>query len=199
MARPRSSQAFERRSEPATHACAWPGCPAEGVHRAPLNRSQLREYQYFCLDHIRDFNRSWNFFEGWKQDEIEAYQHADLSWHRPTWKPGDREVKSQAWRDAFFSERIDDRFGFTRDDEAAGSSRRQKQARGEDAATVEETRRAFATLGLEPGADGATVKRRFKDEVKLCHPDVNGGDKDAEDRLRDVIWAYRHLTARRAA
>lgn len=199
MARPRASQAFDRRSEPVAHTCAWPGCTEDGTHRAPLSRNQLREYQYFCLEHIRDFNRSWNFFEGWKQDEIEAYQHADLSWHRPTWKPGDREVKSQAWRNAYFSERINDRFGFTTDDEAAGSGRRQKQARGEEAAAAEETRRALATLGLEPGADEAAVKRRFKAEVKLCHPDVNGGNKDAEDRLRDVIWAYRHLTARHAA
>jgi hypothetical protein len=198
MARSRSSHAFDSRPEPAAHHCAWPGCGAEGVHRAPVSRNQLREYQYFCLDHIRDFNRSWNFFEGWKQDEIEAYQHADLSWHRPTWKPGDREVKSQAWRDAFFAERFDDRFGFTRDDEAAGA-RRKTTGRGEEAAAAEESRRAYATLGLEPGADRAEVKRRFKAEVKLCHPDVNGGDKDAEDRLRDVIWAYRHLTARAAA
>jgi len=202
MAGPRSSYAFDRRrqSGPAAHACAWTGCTEPGVHRAPLNRNQLREYQYFCLEHIRDFNRSWNFFEGWKQDEIEAYQHADLSWHRPTWKPGDREVKSQAWREAFFAERFNDRFGFTREEagergEAPGGRRESREERAEAA----ENRRAYAVLGLEPGADESEIKRRFKAEVKLCHPDLNDGDREAEERLRLVIWAYRHLTRRESA
>jgi len=196
MANVRSSRAFKRSPEPETHVCAWPGCKAVGVHRAPLSRQQLREYQYFCLDHIRDFNRSWNFFEGWKQDEIENFQHEDLSWHRPTWKMGDREVKSQAFHNAFFSERIKDHFGFTdeEDDGKRGRSRR-KESRAEEADMAEQ-RRAYAVLGLKPSAEEAEIKSRFKAEVKLCHPDLNGGDKDAEERLRDVIWAYRHLTAR---
>ena len=52
------------------------------------------------------------------------------------------------------------------------------------------------TRGMKPDAGQAEIKSRFKAEVKLCHPDLNGGDKEAEERLRDVIWAYRHLTAR---
>ena len=199
MANVRSSRAFKGQSEPQTHVCAWPGCTAEGVHRAPLSRQQLREYQYFCLEHIRDFNRSWNYFEGWKQDESESYQHADLSWHRPTWKMGDREVKSQAFHNAFFNERIRDHFGFTDEEETA---RRTGGKRGNgrvDEAASGERRRALSVLGLKAGAGEAEIKSRFKAEVKLCHPDINGGDKEAEERLREVIWAYRHLTGREKA
>ena len=196
MANLRSSRAFKRQPEAQAQVCAWPGCDAEGVHRAPLSHQQLREYQYFCLEHIRDFNRSWNFFEGWQQDEIETFQQADLSWHRPTWKMGDREVKSQAFHNAFFSERIRDHFGFTHEEEEARrSGARRKEARADHAEGVE-WRRAHGVLGLKPGAEGTEVKARFKAEVKLCHPDINGGDKEAEERLREVIWAYRHITGR---
>ena len=200
MAGPRSAHAFRRGSheEPEAPRCAWPGCTEEGSHRAPRSPQNLREYQYFCLAHIRDFNRSWNFFEGWKQDEIEAYQHADMSWHRPTWKPGDREVKSQAWRNAFFAQHFDDRFGFTREDEAAAGAGKQRKSAADEAGAAED-RRAFAVFGLKAGADVGEVKRRFKAEVKLCHPDVNGGDREAEERLRLVIWAYRRLTRRESA
>ncbi len=197
MAGPRPSRYFDRSPEPEAERCAWSGCTEAGVHRAPLSRAQLREYQYFCKDHIRDFNRAWNYFEGWQQDEIEAYQQADLSWHRRTWKPGDREATSGSWRDAIFSERIDDLFGVAQDDDGTGGTKSRKAA-PEDSDAAED-RRALATLGLGRTATRDDVKRRFKDEVKRCHPDVNGGDRKAEDRLRDVIWAYRRLTRRETA
>ncbi|MFW5834400.1 MAG: molecular chaperone DnaJ, partial [Pseudomonadota bacterium] len=42
--------------------CAWPGCTAEGEFRAPRARDDLRTYQWLCLEHVRAFNRSWDFF-----------------------------------------------------------------------------------------------------------------------------------------
>ena len=200
MASPRSSHVFQRRQqEPQAQPCAWPGCTADGVHRAPLSRSNLREYQFFCLEHIRDFNKSWNYFEGWNRDEIEHYQHDDLVWHRPTWRLGARAVDERAWADAIFHERIKDGFGFTSDDTAAGASHGGNGKGQHEHGSLQEDRRAFAILRLDHGADAVAVKRRFKEEVKLCHPDVNGGDKEAEERLRLVIWAYRHLTRQQAA
>lgn len=199
MASPRSSRAFQRRQEePQAQPCAWPGCTEAGLHRAPLSRSRLREYQFFCLEHIRDFNKSWNYFEGWNRDEIEHYQHEDLVWHRPTWRLGTRAVNERAWADAIFHERIKDSFGFTADDTATGSANTGTTGQ-QDQSSLSEDRRAYAILRLEQGCDTATVKRRFKEEVKLCHPDVNGGDKEAEERLRLVIWAYRHLTRTESA
>jgi hypothetical protein len=191
MARSRSQSAFDTFDESEATPCAWPGCTEAGEHRAPLSHRQINEYQYFCLDHIRDFNKSWNYFEGWNQDEIEAYQQADLSWHRQTWRPDIHMLKSRAFREAFLNDSFKDPFGFARDEQAAGGA---KAPPPQDTGTLAEEHRALDILELKRGADHATIKRRFKEEVKACHPDLNGGDKEAEERLRDVIWAYRRLT-----
>jgi hypothetical protein len=54
-------------------------------------------------------------------------------------------------------------------------------------------RKAFDTLGLEIDAAGPEIKARFKELVKRHHPDVNGGDRSLEDRLREIIQAYNYL------
>jgi DnaJ-class molecular chaperone len=54
-------------------------------------------------------------------------------------------------------------------------------------------RKALETLGLEFEATGVEIKARFKELVKRHHPDANGGDRATEDRLRDIIQAYKYL------
>ena len=49
------------------------------------------------------------------------------------------------------------------------------------------------TLNLEPAATLQDVKQRFKELVKRFHPDANGGDRGAEENLRQVIKAYGQL------
>ncbi|MBN34967.1 MAG: molecular chaperone DnaJ [Rhodospirillaceae bacterium] len=193
MARSRSQRALED-DGPSERLCAWEGCNQPGEHRAPLSRHQIGEFQYLCIDHVRVFNQSWNYFEGWDQEEIEAYQHADLTWHRQTWKPDERLIRSRSFREAFLNDDFKDPFGFMNDEAEGGGSKQDRSASREDAGTMAEERRAFQLLKLKPDASKTTIKQRFKDEVKACHPDLNGGDKEAEERLRDVIWAYQRLT-----
>src|SRR4051812_32195344 len=71
------------RRPPEPCACAWPGCCAEGEYPAPRGRDQLRSYSWFCLEHVRAYNLSWNFFSGMSQAEIEAHVREDVTWHRP--------------------------------------------------------------------------------------------------------------------
>ncbi len=144
---------------------------------------RIDEFQYLCLEHVREFNRSWNFFTGWSREAIEAWQHADLSWHRPTWPASRPHRLSSAWA----GEGYRDVFGIMDDDPEATAPAR-------EASMTDEERRARSILDLDPEADEAAVRRRFKEEVKACHPDLNGGRGNGNGRLRDVIWAYRHLT-----
>ena len=174
--------------------CSWAGCMQEGEFKAPVSRDNLREYQYFCLDHIRQFNKAWNYFEGWSREEIEAYQRADLYWHRRTWRPSDRVAFTRAWREAIMNDRIDDPFRFVDGEEGGGSGSSDE----ERANSLPDERKAEIILKLDPGASEEEIKRHFKEEVKTHHPDANGGDKEAEERLRLVIWAYRLLTEKKA-
>jgi DnaJ domain len=181
--------------EPDIRQCGWAGCAQEAEFKAPVSRENLRQYQYFCLDHIRQFNKAWNYFEGWSREEIEAYQRADLYWHRRTWRPADREAFTRAWREAVINERIDDPFRFVDGEDGRGTGGRTDEER---ANALPDERKAEIILKLEPGASEEEMKRRFKEEVKVHHPDANGGDKDAEERLRLVIWAYHLLTDKKA-
>ena len=68
--------------------CAWPDCTRIGDHKAPVSKKKLREYQYFCLDHVRIYNRAWNYYEGMSESEVETAVRSDTVWNRPTWPMG---------------------------------------------------------------------------------------------------------------
>ena len=42
-------------------------------------------------------------------------------------------------------------------------------------------------------ADAATIRRRYTELLKRCHPDANGGDRSTEHKLQRVIKAFRTL------
>ena len=92
-AKPESITAAWARQSPPARSCDHPGCSEGGLFRAPRTPDVLDSYYWFCLDHIRSYNKAWNFFAGMSQEEIENYQHADLTGHRPTWRFGvDRQL-----------------------------------------------------------------------------------------------------------
>ena len=68
--------------------CQWPRCNAAATHRAPKGRLRAAEYWQFCLEHVREYNNSYNFFAGMSEDAIAKYQKEALTGHRPTWKMG---------------------------------------------------------------------------------------------------------------
>ena len=53
-----------------------------------------------------------------------------------------------------------------------------------------EERAAWKTLNLAPVDDFDIVKKQYKRLVKENHPDKNGGDALAEERLKDINLAY---------
>ena len=67
--------------------CDHPDCELEGEYRAPKNRN-LTEYYWFCLKHVSEYNKAWNFYDGMSQEEIERENKLDETWHSPSWKFG---------------------------------------------------------------------------------------------------------------
>ena len=68
--------------------CDHPGCIHLGAYRAPRSRSSLRQYFYFCLDHVREYNAAWDYFRGMTATEIERMRRADVVGDRPSWPLG---------------------------------------------------------------------------------------------------------------
>ena len=68
--------------------CQWDGCNEAGTHRAPVGRLKEGEYFRFCFDHVREYNKGFNYFSGVSDNEIARFQKEALTGHRPTWRMG---------------------------------------------------------------------------------------------------------------
>jgi hypothetical protein len=183
----------DRRVRSELPGCQWPGCGAPATHRAPKGRLRASEYWRFCLEHVREYNNSYNFFAGMSDDAIAQYQKEDVTGHRPTWKMGSLGgQRRRAARGGFRSSgwAAEDPFELFGD----GPPSRAKPA-SEGRKILNAQRRALETLGLEADASRTDIKMRFKMLVKRHHPDANGGDRGSEDRLREIIAAYNYLKA----
>src|SRR5262245_43074808 len=181
----RAKPAGETAARPAGPTCQWKGCQDVGLYRAPVGRGQEGKYFLLCLDHVRQFNAAYNYFEGWSTAEVEAFQKDAVIGHRPTWRTG----TTGEGRSAPHST---DAGGYADPHEFLRSrSRRERVAPARRLKPLE--RKSLDALGLPEGADRGQIKSRFKELVKLHHPDANGGDKRSENKLREIIQAYNYL------
>lgn len=194
---PRKESAYPRRANgpgesAALRPCASEGCLCAGEYRAPRSRNPNDTPLWFCLEHVREYNRTWNWFEGMGADEIETYQSQNATWHRPTWKLGERAGgRSQARHHA--EHLAHDPFDLLGEAGYRIDGTARNGAVPEARRLSPEDKEALAVLELDAGVSAPDVKSRYKALVKRYHPDRNGGDKAAEARLRKVIDAYRHL------
>jgi hypothetical protein len=172
-------------AESAAPRCQWKGCCSPGLYRAPMGRGKEGKYYLFCLDHVRQFNASYNYFDGWSNAEVEAFQKDAVIGHRPTWKAG-LSGGSVRYKAGLGSSAFEDPHAFL-----AGRARRAGTEPTRKLKPLE--RKALEGLGLAEGADRAEIKARFKQLVKQHHPDANGGDKRSENKLREIIQAYNYL------
>jgi len=180
---------------PLRHAgpvCQWKGCDGTGLYRAPRGRGREGEYYLFCLDHVRHFNATYNYFDGWSNADVEAFQKDAVIGHRPTWRAGSnvgaRPTSRGSAGSKGFGSRFEDPHGFFTGRGRSGTSRSGATRRLRPLEL-----KSLEALGLAEGAERAQIKARFKELVKRHHPDANGGDKRSENKLREIIQAYNYL------
>jgi hypothetical protein len=189
----------DRRLAAERPCCEWPNCPQSATHRAPKGRNREREYWRFCLDHVRVYNQSYNFFAGMSDDAVARYQKDAVTGHLPTWKigmiGGAGAGRSKAGAGRFHAEGLgpDDPFDVLREFGGSRAGAAQSRAEAERRTLRNAERKALHALGLEEGAERSGIKARFKVLVKRHHPDANGGDRTSEDKLREIIEAYNYL------
>jgi hypothetical protein len=170
--------------------CNFPGCVAPATHRAPKGRLREGQYWRFCLEHVREYNHSYNYFAGMSDEAVARYQKDALTGHRPTWKMGANGGHS----DDHGIGTAADPLGIFRELGGRSAWRAERDRPEREGRMVRNAeRKALDTLGVEIGASRADIKARFKLLVKRHHPDANGGDRGSEDRLREVIQAYNYL------
>jgi DnaJ-domain-containing protein 1 len=184
MSRRRAKALAERNgADPYQRICEAPGCHLHGDFRAPRARDKLDQYRWFCLEHVREYNRKWDYFAGLDADQIEAHIRADTIWRRPVWPLGGRRNGGP---------QIHDPFGLS--DDAGLAERPPPRMDGSEQLTPAE-HDALAALELSWPITQAAVKSRYKELVKLHHPDANGGAREAEEKLKEINAAYSTLRA----
>lgn len=185
MARESVKQArLHGRVEGARDRCAAPGCDQPGEFKAPLEPANFDgpgSWRFLCLEHVREHNARYNFFEGMSPEEITRAQSPLAGWERPSRKfAANGADPPPVWSD--FDDPLDaisTRFRLNRDRKPSRFSKAE--------------RRALSVLGLGEDADRHMVRKRYSALVRRYHPDKNGGDRAHETRLGAVIEAYQLL------
>ena len=153
--------------------CAAEGCVAEGIYPAPKSRNELRDYLWFCLDHVRAYNKSWNYYEGLQGAALEAEIRRATTWERPSWKFATGRPSDDIFRDTFGL--------FDFENRENGSPNQN---------LTPEEKRAWQIMRMTPVTDLKQLKKQYKTLAKENHPDRNGGDEKAEERLKEINLAY---------
>ncbi|TCD13744.1 J domain-containing protein [Oricola cellulosilytica] len=176
--------------EVSSQACQWAGCEKPGGHKAPAGRDREGQYFSFCIDHVREYNKNYNYFSGLSDKDVAKFQKDSLTGNRPTWKMGTAKSETTTSSAPVFS------------DLKSGSARsmRMRDPNWMARESIPKMRKlkpleakAMATLGLNASATGEDIKTQYKALVKKHHPDANGGDRTSEERFRDVVQAYQLL------
>jgi len=172
------------RVEGARDRCAVPGCRAPCEFKAPLQPANFDgpgSWRFLCLEHVREHNSKYNFFEGMSPDEITEAQSPIAGWDRATRAfahAGNDPAPS--WSD--FADPLEAISGRFRRKHNEGTSRFSRHEQ-----------RALSILGLGEDADLKAVRSSYSKLVRRFHPDRNGGDRSHEGRLGEVIEAYQTL------
>ena len=161
--------------------CEWENCEQSGDFKAPIEKDNSKNYRWLCEEHIKLFNKSWNYFEGMNQNEIENFIKSDITWHRPTQKFG----SSDNFFNILWNNALNDKFNFFKQENNINNLNGTK--------LYEKDKDALRIMELELSASWPIIEKRFKTLVKKFHPDKNAGNKQFEDKLKKITLAYSHL------
>ena len=178
--KPNSPEFAEKESGVEARTCEMPGCVHEGEHKAPKHRG-LNEYYYFCFEHVREYNKAWNYFSGMSDREVEDHMISSMYGDRPTWRydngaSAEEILKRKAWQTYHFTEKEPPK------NRTNGSSHSVNRNTPEFEAMV--------IMGLEPPITLDGIRERYKHLAKKHHPDLNKGCAKSEELLKEINMAY---------
>ena len=161
--------------------CDWNNCNEIGEYKAPVEKDNSRKFRMLCLEHVKEFNKNWNYFSGMNDDEVSEFIKSDMTWHKPTqsFSSSDNFFKI-LWKNTLQDEISDDHF--------------KKYVNGNNKRKFSQNDiKAFSILGVDVGLKWEKVQEKFKKLVKKFHPDMNSGNKKFEDKLKIITLAYTQL------
>lgn len=172
----------EQKSDSIT--CEMPGCPDHAQHRAPKHRG-LNEYYEFCFEHVKEYNKAWNFFSGMSDSEVQDHMASSIYGDRPTWRYN---ADGAAEDHLYEAARHSYYFGDEQYQNTENINQEKKRDFYGDTTTPEYE--AMAMMGLSPPVTLDEIKTKYKKLAKKYHPDLNKDDPNAEELLKKINMAY---------
>ena len=161
--------------------CEWKNCSNFGEFKAPIEKDNSKKYRMLCLEHVKEFNKNWNYFAGMNDQQIIEFIKSDMIWHKPTqsFSSSDNFFKI-LWNNALNDE--------TQKIKNFGDLDIMKKFR-----FTSQDFQAFTILDVPAGIEWKKIQEKFKMLVKKFHPDMNSGNKKFEDKLKIITLAYTQL------
>ena len=161
--------------------CDWNNCSKIAEYKAPVEKDNSRNFRLLCLEHVKEFNKNWNYFSGMTDSEVCEFIKSDSTWHKPTqsFSSSDNFFKI-LWNDALKDEKDKSKFK-----NEFNNMNRFKFNHSDI--------KAFSILGIDVGLKWEKVQEKFKKLVKKFHPDMNSGNKKFEEKLKLITLAYTQL------
>lgn len=160
--------------------CDCAGCKEKGEYRAPKDRN-LKEYYWFCLKHVQEYNAKWNYYADGEDSPEE-------------------EVRKKRFKPRFRS-KVRYQFGYDLWEEAeffdegyANNTDSNQEYSADGVYFTTEERRYIKTLEMDIWqVNPETVKKQYKQMAKKYHPDINRDDENAEEKFKQISAAYHAL------
>ena len=155
--------------------CFNPDCDELWIYPAPKSRENLREYLYFCINCIREFNKSWNYFKGLNERELEIEIRKSTTWDRPSWKFGTKTLNYDFER------------AFKDFDQQKKSNQKNNISK--------KLLNSYKLLDLDINSSLDEIKGKYKVLAKKWHPDVQKKEEAEynQNKFIDITNAYKAI------
>jgi len=161
--------------------CDWNNCLEIGEYKAPVEKDNSKKYRLLCLNHVKEFNKNWNYFSGMNDGQVINFLKSDMVWHKPT--------QSFSSSDNFFKVLWNNALKDELDRSKLKSQLNHMNQFNFDNNDI----KAFGILGVSIGLKWEIIQNKFKTLVKKFHPDINLGNKKYEEKLKLITIAYTQL------
>jgi preprotein translocase subunit Sec63 len=160
--------------------CDWNNCKKVGNYKAPIEKDNSKKFKLLCLEHIKIFNKKWNYFANMTNEEIEYFIKSDLTWHKPTKSFN----SSENFFNILWNNALEDKLNIFESSNFKNFKKDKLTSTDRDALDI---------MGLKYEAKWEEIQKKFKSLVKKYHPDKNLGSKKFEDKLKKITLAYSKL------
>lgn len=170
-------------------ACDWHGCTEAGSVRTAASPRTLTEYRYYCPAHAKEHHQKWDFFQGMSDQQRRDFFESGSVWDRPTQKVGSQKRTSASQKSSEWAKHTEQAFF----DMFDGPTHRQEFQDQLKKKLPTHLKQCLAALNLDPPTTKSLARTQYKKLLKHYHPDLNGGDRSFEDRLNQIISAWRQI------